>query len=155
MSNHIWKIDGQKVNSNHQATVVWEDDTFFKIHYKNEIFHGELLEEQLENRLIKVKVNHREFVVTKEGSLDQLIEDLGLNKVKIRKLNQLKSPMPGRIVSIAVQEGDSVEPGSVLLTLEAMKMENLIKSDGVGVVKSILVQADNVVDKGAVLITFE
>ena len=155
MSNHSWKLDGENVVSNHQATVVWEDDRFFKIQHKNQTFHGELVEEQLENRMIRLKINHREFVVSKEGPLDKLIEELGLNKVKVRKLKQLKSPMPGRIVSLAIQVGDEVEVGSELLTLEAMKMENVLKSEGIGTVKSIDVQAGDVVDKGAVLISFE
>ena len=155
MSNNSWKLDGEKVVSNHQATVSWEDDRFFTIHHKNEIFHGELMDEQLENRTIRLKINHREFIVSKEGSLDKLIEELGLNKVKVRKLKQLKSPMPGRIVSVAVKIGDEVEVGAELLTLEAMKMENVLKSEGIGVVKSIEIQANDVVDKGAVLISFE
>lgn len=154
MSNS-WKLDGEKVVSNQQATVVWEDDRFFTIQHKNQIFHGELMDEQLENRMIRLKINHREFVVSKEGPLDKLIEELGLNKVKVRKLKQLKSPMPGRIVSLAIQVGDEVEVGSELLTLEAMKMENVLKSEGVGTVKSIEVQAGDVVDKGSVLIGFE
>jgi acetyl/propionyl-CoA carboxylase alpha subunit len=155
MSNNSWKIDGVKETSSNRATLSWEDDRFFSINFKNNLFHGELMEEQLENRMIKVKINHREFIISKEGSLDKLIEELGLNKVKVRKLNQLKSPMPGRIVAIAVQIGDEVELGSELLTLEAMKMENVLKSDGVGIVKNIEIRANDVVDKGSVLMTFE
>jgi acetyl/propionyl-CoA carboxylase alpha subunit len=155
MSNHSWKIDGEKEISNKQASVVWENDRFFTINFKNQQFHGEVMEEQLENRSLKIKVNHREFLISKEGPLDKLIEELGLNKVKVRKLKQLKSPMPGRIVSVAVTIGQEVELGSELLTLEAMKMENVLKSDGVGIVKSIDINPSDVVDKGAVLITFE
>jgi biotin carboxyl carrier protein len=155
MQNNSWKIDQKKEISNHQGTIVWEDNRFFTIHHKGQQFHGELLEEQLENRMIKIKVNHREFSISKEGPLDDLIEELGLNKVKIRKLHVLKSPMPGRIVAISVKIGQEVELGSELLTLEAMKMENVLKSDGVGKVKSIEIQADDVVEKGEVLIHFE
>jgi biotin carboxyl carrier protein len=104
---------------------------------------------------LKIKINHREFVVSKDGPLDQLISELGLDKIKVRKLQQLKSPMPGRIVGIDVKVGDAVEVGNPLLTLEAMKMENVLKSEGVGIVKSIEIQAGDVVDKGAVLICFE
>jgi biotin carboxyl carrier protein len=155
MSNHTWKIDGSKEISSNLATVKWENNTFFTIYYKNEKFHGELVEEQLENRMIKVKINHRDFTISKDGPLDKLIEELGLNKVKIRKLNQLKSPMPGRIVGISMKVGQEIEIGSELLTLEAMKMENVLKSDGIGKVKTIEVKAGDVVDKGAVLATFE
>lgn len=155
MSHQSWKIDGKNETSNNQASVTWENDRFFTIQHKGQVFHGELMDEQLENRMIKVKINHREFVVAKEGPLDKLIEELGLNKVKVRKLHQLKSPMPGRVVAVAVEIGQEVQPGTELLTLEAMKMENVLKSEGVGIVKTIEAQANDVVDKGAVLITFE
>ena len=155
MSSHSWKIDGKNEYSNHQGNVIWENDTFFTINYKGQNFHGELLSEELENRKIKVKINHREFIISKDGPLDALIEELGLNKVKIRKLQQLKSPMPGRIVAIAVEIGQEVQVGEELLTLEAMKMENVLKSEGVGIVKSIEINPNDVVDKGAVLISFE
>lgn len=155
MVNQNWKLDGDKVLVNHQSNVIWENDRFFKVEFKGQIFHGEIMEEALENRKLKVKINHREFVISKDGPLDQLISELGLDKVKVRKLQQLKSPMPGRIVSVAVNVGDEVQVGDPLLTLEAMKMENVLKSEGVGIVKSIEVASQEVVDKGAVLISFE
>lgn len=55
---------------------------------------------------------------------------LDLNKVII-------SPMPGAIVSVNVNVGDQVTTGSDLLTIEAMKMQNLIKSEVDGKVKSV------------------
>ena len=155
MANQNWKLDGDKVVVNHRSNVVWENDHFFKVEFEGQIFHGEIMEEALENRRLKVKINHREFVVSKDGPLDQLISELGLDKIKVRKLQQLKSPMPGRIVSIAVNVGDEVQVGDPLLTLEAMKMENVLKSEGVGTVKSIEITPQDVVDKGAVLISFE
>lgn len=155
MSAQNWKLDGEKVVPNHQASVSWENGTFFTISYKGENYHGEILEEKLEDRKLRVKINHREFLIEKEGPLDALIAELGLDKVKVRKLKQLQSPMPGRIVSVAVQVGDSIEVGQELLTLEAMKMENVLKSEGVGVVSEIKIAANDVVDKGAVLISFE
>jgi biotin carboxyl carrier protein len=155
MANQNWKLDGEKVVPNHQSTVIWEDQRFFKVVYKGQTFHGEVMEEQLENRQLRLKINHREFVVSKDGPLDGLIAELGLDKVKVRKLQQLKSPMPGRIVGIAVQIGDEVGAGDALLTLEAMKMENVLKSEGTGIVRSIEITPGDVVDKGAVLINFE
>lgn len=155
MADQNWKIDGNKAVVNHQSNVVWENDRFFSVVHKGNVFHGEVMEEKLEDRKLRLKINHREFLVSKDGPLDQLISELGLDKVKVRKLQQLKSPMPGRIVSIDVQVGDEVQVGDALLTLEAMKMENVLKSEGVGVVKSIEIQAQDVVDKGAILISFE
>ena len=63
--------------------------------------------------------------------------------------------MPGRVLSFAVAVGDEVNEGTPLLTLEAMKMENVIKAEGEGIVKKLAVESDSVVDKGALLIEFE
>jgi biotin carboxyl carrier protein len=63
--------------------------------------------------------------------------------------------MPGRIVQIAVSVGQELAVGDEILSLEAMKMENVLKADGIGTVKAILITANQVVDKGDVLIEFE
>lgn len=80
---------------------------------------------------------------------------MGLDKPKVRKLKQLKAPMPGRVVGIAVQIGQEVQVGDPLLTLEAMKMENVLKAEGIGVVKHISINPQDVVEKGGLLIEFE
>jgi len=49
----------------------------------------------------------------------------------------LLSPMPGLLVSVAVKEGDRVEPGQELAVVEAMKMENILRADAAGTVKKI------------------
>ncbi|MFM7473832.1 MAG: acetyl-CoA carboxylase biotin carboxyl carrier protein subunit, partial [Crocinitomicaceae bacterium] len=84
-----------------------------------------------------------------------LISSLGLDKPKVRKLKELHSPMPGRVIQIFVSIGEEVSIGDNLLSLEAMKMENILKAEGIGKVKSIQIAGGDVVDKGAVLIEFE
>ena len=49
----------------------------------------------------------------------------------------LLCPMPGLIVKIAVAEGDEVQEGQALATVEAMKMENILKAERGGKVKAI------------------
>lgn len=155
MSTHIWKVDGKVVTPSKGPSIIWEDNRFFTVEWKGEKFLGEVTEEKMEQGFIRVKINHREFLLEKEGKLDTLIKELGLDKEKIKKLKQLKSPMPGRVIGIFVKPGDTIVVGDELLTLEAMKMENVLKSDGEGVVKSIDVILQDVVEKGKVLITFE
>ena len=59
----------------------------------------------------------------------------------------IKSPLPGTILKVHVQQGDSVRIGQNLITLEAMKMENNINSDKEGFVKELKVkQGDNVME---------
>jgi biotin carboxyl carrier protein len=155
MSAHIWKVDGKVVSPSKGPTINWEDNRFFSLEWNGKKFLGEVTEERMEEGYIRVKINHREFLLEKEGKLDTLIKELGLDKEKIKKLKQLKSPMPGRVIGVAVKPGDHVSIGDELLTLEAMKMENALKSDGEGIVKSIEVVLQDVVEKGKVLITFE
>jgi propionyl-CoA carboxylase alpha chain len=49
----------------------------------------------------------------------------------------LLCPMPGLIVKISVAEGQEVQEGQALATVEAMKMENILKAERKGIVKKI------------------
>ena len=64
------------------------------------------------------------------------------------------SPMPGLMVSIAVQSGDEVESGQELAVLEAMKMENVLRAERAGTIKEVKVAAGATVAADEVLITF-
>lgn len=150
-----WLIDGKELVGAGGATLKWEDRKYFTLEYKGQVYNGEILNENTENNVLDIKINHRVFQVKKQGPLDNLIASLGMDKPKIKKLKELTAPMPGRIVSLAVQVGQALEVGSEILSLEAMKMENVLKAEGVGIVKAILVTSDQVVDKGMVLIEFE
>jgi biotin carboxyl carrier protein len=64
----------------------------------------------------------------------------------------VESPLPGVVVSIAVTEGQAVKAGDLLLTLEAMKMENAIQADNAGTVTKILVSNGQSVQSGDPLV---
>ena len=66
---------------------------------------------------------------------------------------QVKSPMPGNILSVNVNVGDTVAEGQVLMILEAMKMENEVVAPEDGTVASIDVAAGDSVEAGVVLAT--
>lgn len=63
----------------------------------------------------------------------------------------VKAPMPGMIIKILVNEGESVNKGDKIIIIEAMKMENAITSPINGVVTSIKVTEAKAVEKDAVL----
>ena len=54
--------------------------------------------------------------------------------------NTVRSPMPGRVISIMVRPGDQVSAGDEVCVVEAMKMEQSIRATRDGVVKAVLVQ---------------
>ena len=155
MANRVWNIDGEDVIGADGAVLHWEGNGFFTLSYNGATFFGEVLNEQTESNYLKLKLNHRVFEIRKKGALDDLISAMGLDIPKVKKLKELQAPMPGRIVNIAVAVGQELHVDDDILSLEAMKMENVLKAEGVGVVKSINVNTNDVVDKGAVLIEFE
>ena len=59
----------------------------------------------------------------------------------------LKAPMPGLVVSVLVEEGQSVEKGPVMLILESMKMQNELKAPRDGVVGRVRVKAGESVEQ--------
>ena len=58
------------------------------------------------------------------------------------------APMPGNILDIKVKVGDMVEANTVVIMLEAMKMENEIEADASGVIKAILLDNGEPVEFG-------
>ncbi|GAE83053.1 biotin/lipoyl-containing protein [Bacteroides reticulotermitis] len=67
----------------------------------------------------------------------------------------VKSPLPGVILDIKVNVGDSVKKGQTILILEAMKMENNINADKDGKVTAINVSRGDSVLEGTDLIIIE
>ena len=67
----------------------------------------------------------------------------------------LVSPMPGKVVKINVKEGDEVQEGTVMIVVEAMKMENNITATAKAKVKKILVSENEMVDNKKQLIELE
>lgn len=68
---------------------------------------------------------------------------------------QLKAPMPGLVVKVLCQPGDTVTKGQPLVVLQAMKMENELSLPGDGTITSVHVQAGQTVEQNAVLVTVE
>ena len=64
----------------------------------------------------------------------------------------VNAPMPGNILKVNVKVGDAVKSGTVLVVLEAMKMENEIMASKDGTVTQVLVSKGSTVDTGAALV---
>lgn len=68
--------------------------------------------------------------------------------------NALLSPMFGKVISVEVGAGDTVDAGDPLLVMEAMKMESVLRAEGRKRVKEVLVKAGDGVGKGQALMRF-
>jgi len=80
---------------------------------------------------------------------------LMLEKVPADTSKFLLCPMPGLIVSIGVKEGEAVEEGQALATVEAMKMENILRAERKGVVSKINTKPGDSLAVDEVILEFE
>jgi len=67
----------------------------------------------------------------------------------------VRATMPGKVVRVLVEVGDTVAGGQGVIVVEAMKMQNELKSPRDGRVTHIGAAAHTTVDAGAVLVTIE
>ena len=65
----------------------------------------------------------------------------------------VKAPLPGTVLDIKVNVGDTVKVGDIVLVLEAMKMKNNIESEFEGTVTSNVVKQGESVMEGAAMMT--
>ncbi len=80
---------------------------------------------------------------------------LMLEKVAPDTSKFLLCPMPGLIVKVDVAEGDEVQEGQALCTVEAMKLENILRAERKGVVKKINADAGASLAVDDVIMEFE
>jgi biotin carboxyl carrier protein len=99
-----------------------------------------------------VEVDGASFHIQIQDELDQVLDNLGFNNVAVKQIKEIKAPMPGMVLDVAVQPGQEVVAGDRILILEAMKMENSILMHTPGVIKHVLVKKGQPVDKGQVLV---
>lgn len=69
--------------------------------------------------------------------------------------DEVKAPLPGKIVALAAEPGQRVEKGELLLTLEAMKMEHALKAPRAGVIARVSAGLGEQVGQGVVLVALE
>lgn len=67
----------------------------------------------------------------------------------------IRAPIAGKVVKVLVAVGDPVAPGSAVIVLEAMKMENELAAERGGTVTAIHKAAGQAVDTGDLLLEIE
>jgi biotin carboxyl carrier protein len=127
----------------------------FHILYEGRSYNAEILSADAETKSFTIRLNGRTYPAQVKDRFDLLLDQLGMGQAAGSKLAQIKAPMPGLIVDIRVQPGQTVAKGDTVLILEAMKMENVIKAPGDATVKAVRVQPRENVEKNQVLVEFE
>lgn len=118
-------------------------------------YTAQVLKIDREARMVTLEIAHQRYEVAIEEPIDQLLAAMGIKDALAHKLNDIKAPMPGLVLKILVEPGQSIRKGDPVLVLEAMKMENVFKSAADAIVKAIKVAPGTAVEKGEVLIVLE
>jgi len=126
----------------------------FSVIMNNQSHNAEVIRRDDKEKVFHIRVNGNVYKVQARDRYDELLHELGLDNLKSKKAANLKAPMPGLVVEVAVKEGDEVKQGDRLVVLEAMKMENILKAPADAVIKKINVSKGNAVEKNEVLIVF-
>lgn len=130
-------------------------DGSFSILYRQKSYRAEILSIERETKTLQLRIGRTDYQVHISDPVDQVLQAMGLNGRSVNKDNQIKAPMPGMVLRILVEEGQTLAQGDPVVVLEAMKMENVFKAPGEVTVKEIRVQENSAVEKGQVLVTFE
>jgi biotin carboxyl carrier protein len=123
--------------------------------YNNKSYKAEIVKSDFSNKSYDVMINNKSYKIKISNRLDYLIKDLGFSIGSSKHIDLIKAPMPGLILEINVEVGQTVKEDDPLLILEAMKMENVLTSPRDGAIKSVSVEKGNAVEKNALLIEFE
>jgi propionyl-CoA carboxylase alpha chain len=103
----------------------------------------------------------RRYDIARDGDLVDVSSPLGSSTHRlvprfsdpssVLAAGSLTAPMPGSVVRVLVEAGDTVTAGQTLVVLEAMKMEHAVHAPTAGVVSELRVQPGQQVDAGSVL----
>lgn len=161
-----------KINDHYQFEVEKRDDTFylskdllsvnwcatdpygFHLLYNNKSYRARILAVDQQEKTCTILVNGNKYHVKINDQFDLLLRDLGFDHLNSTKIADLKAPMPGLVLKVLFEEGDSVKKGETLFILEAMKMENSIKAITDLKIKSIKIKAGDKVEKNQVMMIF-
>jgi biotin carboxyl carrier protein len=159
------KIDGET-----KKVAIQRKDDIFEITIEDEVFrvdHRDL--EGLGSQ--SLLVNSRSYeasIAAGEGAklvsisgekfevrlLDEIAFKAGTPQVHVGHADEetIRTPMPGVVVAVEVEQGQQIEAGAPVVIVEAMKMQNEIASAAGGTVRQIMVREGDAVESGQKLV---
>jgi propionyl-CoA carboxylase alpha chain len=102
-----------------------------------------------------VAVGHEVDVDGPQGSITLVPVPVFVDPADVIAEGSLLAPMPAAVISVAVNEGQQVSKGDIIVVLEAMKMQHTITAPYEGVVTQLSATAGAQVESGAVLAVIE
>jgi len=151
IGKNLFEIEGSK----HELDIVPLGNNEFSVIKNHKNYRLKVVDVCREKKVMQLEINGKAHEITVKDEYDMLLDSLGMSNGTSKKIKEIKAPMPGLVLEVLAEDKKSMDKGSTLLILEAMKMENIIKSPDEVVVEKIHVKAGDPVEKNQVLITFE
>lgn len=149
------KLKGTINTDEFELEIKSEDDNNYCIVKDGIEYDLDLISANTIKKTITILVNGETFEVETEDKYDALVKKLGFRNKTTNSEKFVKAKMPGLILSVHVQEGENVKKGQRLVTLEAMKMENIIKASGDFKIKKTRISKGDTVEKNDILFELE
>jgi biotin carboxyl carrier protein len=114
------------------------------------IVDGETFEVEVEETTEGAQATPREVLteVRRKAAEPRVTVQKAVAPFTVMEEGVVTAPLPGVVSDVRVSAGDEIKAGTVLLVLEAMKMENEIYAPADGVVSEVYVQAGQQVGRG-------
>jgi len=135
--------------------LVKRSPTAFHLIKDHRSINARLVETDITGKKLKIEIAGEIFDIEIKDELDQLLEIMELGSASKKQVSEIRAPMPGLVLEIAIADGQDVQEGDKIITLQAMKMENSIIIHTQARIRKILVTAGQAVEKGQVLVELE
>jgi biotin carboxyl carrier protein len=142
------------VGSDSYAVRVVRNANIVTVYINEKPFAVQMPEPLPEEGPVSLLVDAREYVAELKGRASAKPKPKAAKKAK-GGTGAVHSQMTGRVIRVEVKPGDAVTEGSILLVIEAMKMENEIAAPTAGTVKDVAVAAGARVAEGDLLVVIE
>jgi biotin carboxyl carrier protein len=141
-------INGKKYDSD---TIEFKKGKFHILR-NNCSYEAEVVSVNMTEKRFEIKVNNNVYFVSVKDHYDELLHQMGMDDIVGKKVNDIKSPMPGMVLKVMVESGQKIHKDDPLIVLEAMKMENILKAPADGIIKKVHIIKGEKVEKNQVLV---
>jgi biotin carboxyl carrier protein len=148
--HYTLSIDGHEA---HADAATLGDDSLLSILLENVSFLAHAVPAGTSRGRLEVSIAGKSCTFDVLDELSAMAQQMHAPQAQGRVV--LESPMPGMVVGIRVSPGERVEPGTPLVVVEAMKMQNELASEVHGVVHEVPARLNQPVESGAPLIVIE
>jgi 3-methylcrotonyl-CoA carboxylase alpha subunit len=110
----------------------------------------------VKSHIVAIVEGHELYLRTRNGRFDlHLVDPFGGEDEEQVGEDKIVAPLPGTVVALLAREGDRIEKGAPILTLEVMKMEQTLRAPFTGIVKTLKCKVGDIVGEGVELAEIE